>query len=325
MNAKIQGEIRITVDEPETPKNFITIAEDDEDHKRKEDSYYFSCYGSADVHTLMLTDVGRMNFYKNAILNNSDMFKGKVVVDIGCGTGVLSIFAARAGAKKVYAIEANKSLAKCAKNTVEKSKDIPENVIDIRTGRAERVSLPEGEKVDVIVSEWMGYSLLYEQMMSSVLAARDKWRPEVMMPNGAQVYIGGWSDEDYYKAKLAITKEHPYGLSFKFMKKEICSQIWIEQCPEENVATTFSNVVNIDLNKIGIDGCSSFQGKMDLVVNGGQSIEHVHGFVVYFDVIFTQGKKRMELSTSPFNPLTHWKQSILVLPVSMPHFRVPNN
>lgn len=40
-------------------------------------------------------------------------------------------------------------------------------------GKAEEVELPE--KVDVIVSEWMGYMLLYETMLPSVLYVRDKW------------------------------------------------------------------------------------------------------------------------------------------------------
>ena len=43
--------------------------------------------------------------YQNAILKNSDLFKGKVVLDIGCGTGILSIFAAKAGAEHVYGVE----------------------------------------------------------------------------------------------------------------------------------------------------------------------------------------------------------------------------
>ena len=53
----------------------------------------------------MLKDKVRTDAYKKAIDLNKDHFKGKVVIDIGCGTGVLSIFAARAGAQKVYAIE----------------------------------------------------------------------------------------------------------------------------------------------------------------------------------------------------------------------------
>jgi len=47
-------------------------------------------------------------------------------------------------------------------------------VITILQGKVEEVELPVA-KVDIIVSEWMGYFLLYESMLDTVLFARDKW------------------------------------------------------------------------------------------------------------------------------------------------------
>ncbi len=47
----------------------------------------------------MLKDEVRTMAYKNAIMKNGHLFKDKIVLDIGCGTGILSIFAVKAGAK----------------------------------------------------------------------------------------------------------------------------------------------------------------------------------------------------------------------------------
>lgn len=49
----------------------------------------------------------RTNAYLEAITNASSLFQGKMVMDVGAGTGILSLFCAKAGAKKVYAVEAS--------------------------------------------------------------------------------------------------------------------------------------------------------------------------------------------------------------------------
>ena len=74
------------------------------DYKNEKDSY-FGSYSHFYIHEEMIKDSIRTGSYKAAIENNKEAFKDKVVLDIGCGTGILSIFAARAGAKHVYSIE----------------------------------------------------------------------------------------------------------------------------------------------------------------------------------------------------------------------------
>ena len=62
---------------------------------------YFSSYADLSVHELMLKDKHRTLAYKTFIEKNPGLFQDKVVVDVGAGTGILSLFAARAGAKQV--------------------------------------------------------------------------------------------------------------------------------------------------------------------------------------------------------------------------------
>ena len=53
------------------------------------------------VHELMLKDKPRTLAYKTFIERNVELIRDKVVVDVGAGTGILSLFCAKAGAKQV--------------------------------------------------------------------------------------------------------------------------------------------------------------------------------------------------------------------------------
>ena len=65
----------------------------------------------------MLEDHKRTGAYYQAVMQNRRQFEGKVVLDVGTGSGILALFAAKAGARKVYAVEAT-SMAKFAKDLV---------------------------------------------------------------------------------------------------------------------------------------------------------------------------------------------------------------
>jgi len=67
--------------------------------------YYFDSYAHFGIHEEMLKDQVRTLSYRNAIYQNINLFKDKVVLDVGCGTGILCMFAAKAGAKQVIGVD----------------------------------------------------------------------------------------------------------------------------------------------------------------------------------------------------------------------------
>lgn len=127
----------------------------------------------------MIQDKVRTSSYAHFILTNPSLFRDAIVLDVGCGTGILSLFAARAGAKRVFAVDAS-SIAIKAEQIV-KANGLEDTITVIR-GKVEDIQLPDGiTHVDIIISEWMGYALLYESMLDSVLVARDRFlRKEVV-------------------------------------------------------------------------------------------------------------------------------------------------
>lgn len=76
----------------------------------------------------MLKDDVRNSAYRDAIFNNKSSIEGKVVLDVGAGTGILSVFCAQAGAKKVYAVEAS-AIYRLAVDIVKENR--MENVIQV--------------------------------------------------------------------------------------------------------------------------------------------------------------------------------------------------
>ena len=68
-----------------------------------------------DIHEVMLGDTVRTDAYRDFVYENKHLFAGKVILDVGCGTGILSMFCAKAGAKHVYAVDNSAIIQKATK------------------------------------------------------------------------------------------------------------------------------------------------------------------------------------------------------------------
>lgn len=194
-------------------------------YNNEKHDYYFGSYSHFYIHEEMLKDQIRTNAYRDAIEGNPDTFKDKIVLDIGAGTGILSIFAARAGAKHVYAVE-NAEIAFFAREII-KNNGLSEKITVLK-GKMEELVLPV-EKVDIIISEWMGYFLLYESMLDSVLWARDKYLAPggKMFPDRAIIYMAAMEDEGE-KRRRAYFWKNQYGVDMSIMTNVVLKEPCID-------------------------------------------------------------------------------------------------
>ncbi|RDX48838.1 protein arginine N-methyltransferase [Lentinus brumalis] len=251
---------------------------------RDDDSHYFQSYAENDIHSVMINDKVRTASYAKFILSNQEAFKDAVVMDVGCGTGILSLFAAKAGAKRVFSIDAS-DIAEKAKQIV-KANEL-DNVITVIRGKVEDIKLPEGyDKVDIIVSEWMGYALLYESMLDSVLHARDRFlRPGgIMAPSQTQMMFALCEAGELFKERIGFWSD-VYGFDLSAMATDVYDDAVVDVVGPETVVSEPVVIKDLYLGDITpkqLDFSSPFK----LVSTSDRRIK-VHSFVLYFDTYFT--------------------------------------
>ena len=183
-----------------------------------------------------MKDNVRTGSYQRAIVDNKHLFKGKKVLDVGCGTGILSMFAAKAGADHVVGVSVSSTLrmsmyfdlgmlrSTCPTSLTKPRKSLKPmdlkivslefyplyfslsisiSEITLVKGKLEEAELPVQE-FDIIISEWMGYFLLYESMLDTVLLARDKYlkKDGLMFPDTATLFLAAIEDQDYKEEKI---------------------------------------------------------------------------------------------------------------------------
>ncbi|GFQ01601.1 protein arginine n-methyltransferase 1.1 [Phtheirospermum japonicum] len=268
--------------------------------------YYFDSYSHFGIHEEMLKDVVRTKTYQNVIYKNPFLFKDKIVLDVGAGTGILSLFCAKVGAKHVYAVECS-SMADTAQEIVKQNGF--SNVITVLKGKIEEIELPVAQ-VDIIISEWMGYFLVYENMLDTVLYARNKWLVQdgLVLPDKASLYLTAIEDADYKEDKIEFWND-VYGFDMSCIRKQSITEPLVDIVDQKQIVTNSQLLKTMDISKMEA-GDASFTAPFKLVA---ERDDYIHALVAYFDVSFTKCHKLMGFSTGPKSRSTHWKQTVLYL------------
>ncbi|XWS39618.1 hypothetical protein CRYUN_Cryun18bG0070500 [Craigia yunnanensis] len=135
----------------------------------------------------------------------------------------------------VYAVDASDIAVQA--NEVVKANNLAEKVIVLH-GQVEDVEIDE--EVDVIISEWMGYKLLYESMLGSVITARDRWlkRGGLILPSNATLYMAPITHPDRYIDSIEFWC-NVYGIDMSAMLQSAKQCAFEEPCVETNWGECF--------------------------------------------------------------------------------------
>lgn len=176
-------------------------------------------YAEFEVHRTMIRDCVRTDAFRAAI--EAVVRPGDVVLDVGAGSGILSLFAAKAGAARVYAVERTQ-VAVLAEVLADKN-GVADTVTVIH-GDIMDIDLPE--PVDVIVSEWLGGFGIDEGMLPPVIFARDRW----LKPGGTMIprSVTAWTalvEDRYSKDMASFLRGQPYGLDLDALAEVTVNEI----------------------------------------------------------------------------------------------------
>ncbi|ESW26278.1 hypothetical protein PHAVU_003G105500 [Phaseolus vulgaris] len=276
---------------------------------------YFHYYGQLLHQQNMLQDYVRTGTYHAAVIENRSDFAGRVVVDVGAGSGILSLFAAQAGAKHVYAVEASE-MAEYARKLIAGNPTLAQRITVIK-GKVEEIELPE--KADILISEPMGTLLVNERMLESYVIARDRFLVPTgkMFPSLGRIHMAPFTDEYLFieiaNKALFWQQQNYYGVDLTPLHgtafQGYFSQPVVDAFdPRLLIAPSIFHV--IDFSKIKEEELYEIDIPLKFVASVGT---RVHGLACWFDVLFNGSTVQRWLTTAPGSPTTHWYQLRCVL------------
>lgn len=272
-------------------------------------------YGFASVrtHHHMLRDSIRVLAYKNAIAAN---VKGKSVLEIGCGSGILSLFAAQAGAEQVTAVEESE-VAELAKEMIHANQY--DDTIEVITKNSRDVKLKK--RADVIIHELIGVAPFGEKMLSTLADARERFlaKDGRFIPYKLDVFCCGIQTppknkaNEYELLKEANEFSGQYGLDFTPFIQRLSQKesVRTPQVPEDT--PRFPHPV---LTKEQLLYSVDFTGKWDdihtprthtLTIEKEGSL---NALVIFFRAYLDE---HTVLTNSPYAPKTHWGWEVVSL------------
>lgn len=246
----------------------------------------------------MLEDVVRTCSYEQAI--REVVTRDTHVIDFGAGTGVLSIFAARAGARRVEGVERSTFVRHARR--IARDSGYPEIVFH----HADHLTFFTNSRADVLVSEWMGHCLFYEAMMEPLISVRDRFLKEsgVMIPARVSMHAALLTDEAFHGERTFFLG-NPYGIDFSSIAAEPLRQHRRVRVEPAQLDRARFHLGTLDMSTIA-ETPPSLQAR-------GRAFQAAlaYGIVAWFDAQLTD---TVRFGTGPDDAPTHWDQLFFPFP-----------
>lgn len=193
-------------------------------------------------------------------------------------------------------------------------------------GKIEEVTLPVPQ-VDIIISEWMGYCLLFEAMFDSVIYARDRYlAPDgLMVPSHATLRVAPFADPDFIASHISFWHS-VYGFNMSSMLTGIYDEALVRSIQPSALPADSNIFLPLPLHTITVDELS-FLKEFQVTLN--EDIDALDGFAIWFDMFFMpsrestipdnaipsemQKKGIVAFTTGPHGTETHWQQGVCLI------------
>jgi hypothetical protein len=231
-----------------------------------------------EYHRLLLADESRTAAYREAIARV--VRPGDVVVDLGCGSGVLSFFACEAGAARVYAIDSG-HMADVASVMTRHLR--LEDRVTVFHEESTRVHLPE--RANVLITETMGATGLDEQMLAYVLDARGRLLTDDarIIPGRLEVFAAPVSYGSMHDETVGWWSDSRYGIDWSPLRAFAASSLAHIRLEKTTLLADAVRVFDVDLRTF-----NDLVHTSNVVFRANQP-GTVHGFALWFETTLAPG------------------------------------
>jgi protein arginine N-methyltransferase 1 len=251
-------------------------------------------------HHSLLADEARTHAYRAAI--EATVREGDVVADVGCGSGLLSFFACRAGARRVYAIDEGPVIALARELARE-------------NGLADRITFVEAssydatldEPVDVLLTETMGNTGLDEGILGALLDARRWLRPGGAIVPRALSLMAAPAEFPPALARHDFWSTRPFGLELQSVARSVANAFHAVDIDPASLLSAGGVMARVDfqtVDRCAVRGVGTFSAERR---------GRLAGLAVWFRAELAPG---VSIENAPGGAYPSWKQSFF--PIDTP-------